>query len=253
MRLQWPRFLTKPEPEVPRIPARPGPLHGPGSLHGQDWFHRNIARRSVPTGFNSTLDTAFTNEVSSLTATPDTIWKARGVRRGLQHRARAVGGVVWGCFEAEHGELVAVRHPQIQACLSLGLVDTTRVGLSSDGEGVGSVRGLALPVVVGVCPSRAVSFSSLLLAFFQQWSDRANGCSDVDGCGFAGVFCVDLDFVDRVLVVVWLGVVWWADLACVSPIVGVFLRVWDRGSLRLSPSGRIIYVLSRWFVDFRSI
>ncbi|GMN60640.1 hypothetical protein TIFTF001_029727 [Ficus carica] len=37
----------------------------------------NIARRSVPTGFNSTLDTAFTNEVSSLTATPDTRWKAR--------------------------------------------------------------------------------------------------------------------------------------------------------------------------------
>ncbi|GMN74628.1 hypothetical protein TIFTF001_052417 [Ficus carica] len=130
MRLQWPRFLTKPEPEVPRTPARPGPLHGPGSLHGQDWFHRvfdkenvrtrfypkhescrafqylnfredklfrisldfkmkmefkngtgimenpNIARRSVPTGFNSTLDTAFTNEVSSLAATPDTRWRA---------------------------------------------------------------------------------------------------------------------------------------------------------------------------------
>ncbi|GMN64458.1 hypothetical protein TIFTF001_033536, partial [Ficus carica] len=37
----------------------------------------NIVRRSVPTGFNSTLDTAFTNEVSSLTATPDTRWKAR--------------------------------------------------------------------------------------------------------------------------------------------------------------------------------
>ncbi|GMN29788.1 hypothetical protein TIFTF001_047961 [Ficus carica] len=77
MRLQWPLFLTKSEPEVPRTPARPGPLHGPGSLHGQDWFHKNIARRSVPTGFNSTLDTAVTNEVSSLTATPDTRWKAR--------------------------------------------------------------------------------------------------------------------------------------------------------------------------------
>ncbi|GMN58477.1 hypothetical protein TIFTF001_027589 [Ficus carica] len=77
MRLQWPRFLTKPEPVVPRTPARPGPLHGPGSLHGQDWCHRNIARRSVPTGFNSTLDTAFTNEVSSLAATPDTRWRAR--------------------------------------------------------------------------------------------------------------------------------------------------------------------------------
>ncbi|GMN70475.1 hypothetical protein TIFTF001_039518 [Ficus carica] len=77
MRLQWPRILTKPEPEVPRTPARPGPLHGPGSLHGQDGFHKNIARRSVPTGFNSTLDTAFTNEVSSLAATPDTRWRAR--------------------------------------------------------------------------------------------------------------------------------------------------------------------------------
>ena len=66
-------------------------------------------------------------------------------------------------------------------------------------------------------------------------------------------FCVDLDFVDRVLIVVWLGVVWWVDLAFALPIVGVFLRVWDRGSLWFSPSGRIIYVLSRWFVDFRSI
>ncbi|GMN19970.1 hypothetical protein TIFTF001_048683 [Ficus carica] len=37
----------------------------------------NIACRSVPTGFNSTLDTAFTNEVSSLAATPDTRWRAR--------------------------------------------------------------------------------------------------------------------------------------------------------------------------------
>ncbi|GMN38734.1 hypothetical protein TIFTF001_007966 [Ficus carica] len=56
-------------------------------------------------------------------------------------------------------------------------------------------------------------------------------------------FCVD-----RVLVVVW-----WADLAFASPVVGVFLRVWDRGLLRLSPSRLITCVLFHWFVDFRSI
>ena len=57
-------------------------------------------------------------------------------------------------------------------------------------------------------------------------------------------FCVDLSFIDRVLVVVWLGVIWWTDLAFVSPVVGVFLRVWDRGSLQLSSSGVITCVLS---------
>ncbi|GMN68919.1 hypothetical protein TIFTF001_037969 [Ficus carica] len=43
------------------------------------------------------------------------------------------------------------------------------------------------------------------------------------------------------------------DLAFVSPVVRVFLCVWDRGLLRISPSGLITYVLSRRFVDFRSI
>ena len=89
-----------------------------------------------------------------------------------------------GCFGAKHGELVAVRDPQIRACPSQGLVDTMRVGLRDSGEGVGSVCGPALPGMGGVCPSRTTSFYSLLLAFFPQWSDRADGCSGIDGCGF---------------------------------------------------------------------
>ncbi|GMN74604.1 hypothetical protein TIFTF001_053182 [Ficus carica] len=44
-----------------------------------------------------------------------------------------------------------------------------------------------------------------------------------------------------------------ADLAFPSPVLGVFLRAWDRGFLRLSPSGLITYVLSRWFMDFRLV
>ncbi|GMN41110.1 hypothetical protein TIFTF001_010335 [Ficus carica] len=101
---------------------------------------------------------------------------------------------------------------------SRGLLNTMRAGLWGSGEGVGSVHGPALLVMGGVCPSSAVDFPSLLLAFFLRWSDCANGCSNVDGRGFAGGFCVDLGFVDWVLVVVW-----WADLAFASPIVGVFL------------------------------
>ena len=36
-------------------------------------------------------------------------------------------------------------------------------------------------------------------------------------------FCVDLVFVVRVLAIVYLGIVWWANLAFASPVVGVFL------------------------------
>ncbi|GMN60903.1 hypothetical protein TIFTF001_029989 [Ficus carica] len=180
----------------------------------------------------------------------------------------------WGYFGAERGELVIVRCPQIQVHPLQGLVDTIRAGLRCGGEGVGSVRGPVLPIVGGVCPSRAANFSSLLLAFFSRWSNRTDGCSGVNGRGFtegcngslfsfvcfmclfvirAEVFpliprvgfCVDLGFVDRILAIVWLGDVWWVDLAFVSPVVGVFLRVWDRGSLRLSPRWLITYVLSR--------
>ncbi|GMN54266.1 hypothetical protein TIFTF001_023397 [Ficus carica] len=125
---------------------------------------------------------------------------------------------------------------------------TTRVGLRGGGEGVGSVRRPVLPIVGGMCPSLAAYFSFLLMAFFPRWSDHADGCSGIDGCGFARGFCID-----RVLVVVWMGVVWWAELEFASPVVGVFLRVWDRGLFRLSLSGLIICVLSRWFVNFRSI
>ncbi|GMN45056.1 hypothetical protein TIFTF001_014240 [Ficus carica] len=146
----------------------------------------------------------------------------RGVRCGLWHHTLAVRGVGRDCFGVERGELVTVRHRQIWVRPSRRLVDTTRVGLWGGGEGVGLMRGPALPVVGGMCPSRAVGFSSFLLAFFPRWSDRTDGCSGVDGRGFAGV-------------VVWLGDVWWADLAFTSPVVGVFIRDWDRGLLRLSP------------------
>ncbi|GMN39500.1 hypothetical protein TIFTF001_008726 [Ficus carica] len=109
-----------------------------------------------------------------------------GVRCGLQHRACAVKGVGRGYFEAEHGEFVVVRCPQIQVYPSQGLVNTIRVGLCGGGEGVGSVRGPALPIVGGVHPLRAADFSSLLLAFFPRWSYRTDGCFGVDGCGYAG-------------------------------------------------------------------
>ncbi|GMN57147.1 hypothetical protein TIFTF001_026257 [Ficus carica] len=101
------------------------------------------------------------------------------------------------------------------------------------GEGVGSVRGPALLVVGGVCPSCTAGFPSLLLAFFPRWAEDSPPVSRIGFC------------VNWVLAVVWLGVIWWADLAFTSPVVGVFLRVWDRGSLWLSPSELITCVLSR--------
>ena len=57
-----------------------------------------------------------------------------------------------------------------------------------DGEGVRLVCGPTLLVNGGVCPSSIAGFPSLLLAFFMRWSDRADSCFDVDGCGFAGGF-----------------------------------------------------------------
>ncbi|GMN52883.1 hypothetical protein TIFTF001_022040 [Ficus carica] len=90
------------------------------------------------------------------------------VRCSLQHCAHAVEGVGWGYFRAVCGELVAIHHPQIWAGQSHWLVDTTRAGLQGGGEGVGSVHGHALPVVGGVCPSRAASFSSLCWHSFRD-------------------------------------------------------------------------------------
>ncbi|GMN52456.1 hypothetical protein TIFTF001_021611 [Ficus carica] len=92
-----------------------------------------------------------------------------------------------------------------------------RAGLRDGGEGVGSMRGPALLVVGGVCPSSAVSLPSLLLTFFTRWSDRVDGCSGVDERGFVG------------------------DLAFASSVVGVFLRVWDKGSLWLLLTCRLAY------------
>ena len=65
-----------------------------------------------------------------------------------------------GCFGAEYGELVTVRHPQIRTRPSRRPVDTTRAGLRGGGKGVGSMHGLALPVVGVMCPSRIAGFSS---------------------------------------------------------------------------------------------
>ncbi|GMN51000.1 hypothetical protein TIFTF001_020159 [Ficus carica] len=91
-----------------------------------------------------------------------------------------------------------------------------RARLRGGGEGVGSVRGPALPVVGGVCPSRAAGFSSLLLAFVPQWSYRADGCSSIDGCGFAGGFCVDLGFVNQGIALAFPE---WADYLRIVPLV----------------------------------
>ncbi|GMN52800.1 hypothetical protein TIFTF001_021946 [Ficus carica] len=63
MRLQWPRFLSKPEPDRAKelCTAR---IDSTGHM------------TSVLTGVSSTLDTAYTKKVSSLAATRDTRWRA---------------------------------------------------------------------------------------------------------------------------------------------------------------------------------
>ena len=81
-------------------------------------------------------------------------------------------------------------------------MDTTRAGLWDDGEGFRLVRGLALPIMGGVRTSCLASFSSSLLTFFLQWSNRFDGCFSANGCGFVRgcsgslfsfyVFCVYL-------------------------------------------------------------
>ncbi|GMN20603.1 hypothetical protein TIFTF001_051042 [Ficus carica] len=56
MRLQWPRFLSKPEPDRAQEPCT-ARIDSTGHM------------TSVLTGVSSTLDTAYTNKVSSLAAT----------------------------------------------------------------------------------------------------------------------------------------------------------------------------------------
>ncbi|GMN54673.1 hypothetical protein TIFTF001_023808 [Ficus carica] len=145
----------------------------------------------------------------------------KGIRHGLRHYARAIGGVGRGCFGAECKELIIVCRPQIRARPSRGLVDTTKAGLRGGGEGVGSVRGPALPVVGGVCPSRAIGFSSLLLAFFPRWSDRTASCSGVDRAEASPLvprvgFCVNLSFVNQGIASAFAE---WADFLRVVPLV----------------------------------
>ncbi|GMN68990.1 hypothetical protein TIFTF001_038039 [Ficus carica] len=79
MRLQWPRFLTKPEPEVPRTPARPeynirqcpdeGQLNFGHNIHEQGF--RNVIKNVMK--LENAIDTYY---VSSLAATCDTRWRA---------------------------------------------------------------------------------------------------------------------------------------------------------------------------------
>ncbi|GMN68916.1 hypothetical protein TIFTF001_037967 [Ficus carica] len=79
MRLQWPRFLTKPEPEVPRTPARPeynirqcpdeGQLNFGHNIHEQGF--RNVMKNVMK--LENAIDAYY---VSSLAATCDTRWRA---------------------------------------------------------------------------------------------------------------------------------------------------------------------------------
>lgn len=57
-----------------------------------------------------------------------------------------------------------------------------------------------------------------------------------------------LEFGNRFKAIVWLGIVWWAELAFAPPFVGDLLRCWHRGSLRHPPSGLITYMTSHWFI-----
>ncbi|GMN40294.1 hypothetical protein TIFTF001_009518 [Ficus carica] len=63
MRLQWPRFSSKPKPDRAQEPC---------TARIDSTWHMT----SVLTGVSSTLDTANTNKVSSLAATRDTRWRA---------------------------------------------------------------------------------------------------------------------------------------------------------------------------------
>ncbi|GMN49185.1 hypothetical protein TIFTF001_018361 [Ficus carica] len=65
MRLQWPRFSLKPEPDRAPDHARPG---------------LNLVRSSVLTGFNSTSDTTNPNKVNNLSVTVDARWRCMAWR-----------------------------------------------------------------------------------------------------------------------------------------------------------------------------
>ncbi|GMN30876.1 hypothetical protein TIFTF001_003010 [Ficus carica] len=109
--------------------------------------------------------------------------------------------------------------PQLNFSLCIGFRE---LGCGDGGEGVGSVRELALPVMGDECPSHATDFSSLLLAFFPRWSNSTMVSSVLTGVALL-----------KVLAIVWLGIVWWADFAFAPPVVGFFLRVWYRRLLQL--------------------
>ncbi|GMN41585.1 hypothetical protein TIFTF001_010805 [Ficus carica] len=192
----------------------------------------------------------------------------KGVRRGLRHRACAVGGVGRGYFGAECGELVIVRHLQIRTRPREGSWKPRELGCGAMVRGLGRCVGLRCPSWVAcvphvhpgfppccypsfcddpiapmvspvlICvalPEVAVVPLFSLICILCLFVIRAEVSPLVTRVGF----CIDLVFVDRVLAVVWLGVVWWVDITFASPIVGVFLRVWDRRLLRLPPSGLI--------------
>ncbi|GMN68989.1 hypothetical protein TIFTF001_038042 [Ficus carica] len=109
----------------------------------------------------------------------------------------------------------------------------------------GPIALMVTPVLMGVAlPKVAVVTLFSFVYFMYLFVIRVEVSPLVPRVGFC---------VDRVLAVVWLGVIWWANLAFASPIVGVILHVWDRGLFRLFSSGLIICVLSYWFVDFISI
>ncbi|GMN56132.1 hypothetical protein TIFTF001_025255 [Ficus carica] len=108
-------------------------------------------------------------------------------------------------------------------------MDTTRAGLRSGGEGVGSMRGPVLPIVGGLRPSRTASFPPCC------WLSFLNGpITPMVASALMGVA------LPKVFVLIWVllirfshclaGCCLVADLAFMSSVVGVFLCVWDRGS-----------------------
>ncbi|GMN53384.1 hypothetical protein TIFTF001_022519 [Ficus carica] len=100
----------------------------------------------------------------------------------------------------------------------------------------GPIVSMVAPTLMGVAlPKVAVVHLFSFVWFMCLFVSRAEVSPLVSHVGF----CVDMDFVDRVLVVVWLTVVWLADLAFALPVIGVFLHAWDRRSLQLSSSGLI--------------
>ncbi|GMN64282.1 hypothetical protein TIFTF001_033358 [Ficus carica] len=105
MRLQWPLFLLKPEPDRAQDPcaARIDTTRDLNVLKAERGFTQNtkvnIERDSVLTESSTTSDTANANKVSNLTATIDTRW------RSVAGRAVKCGNICRYAFRYLRGSL----------------------------------------------------------------------------------------------------------------------------------------------------